>query len=157
MGPGANVMDVARFGSQKFGENSGTQCLSFYWVFMGNAEVEFNLHSYKGDPLTEGGILFGRVFSLDNSDWRFTQVEITETDAFEVNLNKRIKTNFQFQMVFEAVKVAEGNSSLSLDDITLVASSCPVLGSCDFSKDTCGSQEALVRSWEAIGCSRGSG
>ena len=41
-------------------------------------------------------------------------------------------------MVFEAVKVAEGNSSLSLDDITLVASSCPALGSCDFSKDTCG-------------------
>ena len=36
------------------------------------------------------------------------------------------------------MKVAEGNSSLSLDDITLVASSCPILGSCDFSQDTCG-------------------
>ena len=86
MGPGANVMDVARFASQKFGDNFGTQCLSFYWVFMGNAEVEFNLHSYKSDPLTEGGILFGKVFNLDNFDWRFTQIEITETDAFEVIL-----------------------------------------------------------------------
>ena len=86
MGPGAGVMEVARFASQKFGENSGTMCLSFYWVFLGNAEVEFNLHSYKSDPLTEGGILFGQVFNLDNSDWRFAQVEITETDAFEVDI-----------------------------------------------------------------------
>ena len=101
MGPGANVMDVARFASQKFGENFGTQCLSFYWVFMENAEVEFNLHSYKSDPLTEGGILFGKVFNLDNFHWRFTQIEITETDAFEVileSLNLFIMSYFSWYL-----------------------------------------------------------
>ena len=42
------------------------------------------------------------------------------------------------QIVFEAVKLKEGNSSLSLDDLKLVPSPCPALGSCDFSSDTCG-------------------
>ena len=41
-------------------------------------------------------------------------------------------------MVFEAIKSTEGNGSLSLDDISLVPSACPVLGSCDFTDDTCG-------------------
>ena len=40
--------------------------------------------------------------------------------------------------MFEAVKLKEGNSSLSLDDLKLVPSPCPALGSCDFSSDTCG-------------------
>ena len=73
-----------RKSGQQFGENFGTQCLSFYWVFMGNSEIQLNIKSYKGDPPVDNGNLFGAVYKLDMPEWRFTQVEITEKDAFEV-------------------------------------------------------------------------
>ena len=84
MGQNAQLYDKARFSSKYFGENFGTQCLSFYWSYMGKAEIEFNVHTYKGDPLEEGGTLFGVVYKRESPDWRFTQFEITEEGGFEV-------------------------------------------------------------------------
>ena len=84
MGSNAALYDKARFASQLFKENFGTQCLSFYWVFMGDTEINLNVHSFKGDPLTEGGILFEKVYKLESPEWRYSQVEVTEQDAFKV-------------------------------------------------------------------------
>ena len=112
----------ARIISKKFGENIGPQCLSFFWKYLGNARLSLNVIMQKGN---EDLILWNPELEVSEFDWSFTQVDIYDEGSF--------------QLIFEALKLAEsGSGTLNLDDIDLSPNSCPPKGSCDFTTDSCG-------------------
>ena len=83
--PDTKPESKARIISKKFHKNFGTQCLSLWSMYRGGSDMVLDVLKYKEDSNSSRVLAVFEGFT-PQYDWGFHQVEITETEQFQIIL-----------------------------------------------------------------------
>ena len=131
--PDTKPESKARIISKKFNKNFGTQCLSLWSMYRGGSNMVLDVLQYKEETNSSQVLAMFEGFTNQNwADWAFHQVEITETEKFQIILQTEV-----FQPEGEVQ-----DSVFAIDDLRLEPSPCPALTDCSFDSGVCSFQNS---------------
>ena len=125
--PDTKPESKARIISKKFNKNFGTQCLSLWSIYRGGSDMVLDVLKYSEDSNSSRVLAVFEGFT-DQLDWGFHQVEITESEQFQLILQAEV---FQPEGPVQ-------DSVFAIDDLRLEPSPCPAPTDCSFdSRGSC--------------------